>query len=342
MTTDAQMTARFAAQIRSALPGAIGEAFGGTTNVSSLTEDLLPLLLMRLGDGQRLHLELETVVARQPPRILTLIMRPQDAERLFDLEPADPAALMQPDTQLRLLSECSEGAEALAGALAGALAASGIFATMSVSGASLEEEDASATVALTALGGGDLAALALTLDRPGIMIELIIAAPLDLAEAVAAGSGPKQAAAGATVDERVATLAAMPSRQAPEPPPAPRPAPVAPPPAPPPVTAHPFAFGQIESSPPPAGRYERDVDLIRDVSLHVRVELGSTRLTVEEVLGLSPGSVVELDRLAGEAVDIVVNDRLIARGEVVVVEENFGVRITEIVTVRGREPAMRS
>jgi flagellar motor switch protein FliN/FliY len=59
-------------------------------------------------------------------------------------------------------------------------------------------------------------------------------------------------------------------------------------------------------------------------------------MTVEEVLALGPGSVVELDRLAGEPVDIVINDRLIARGEVVVVEENFGVRVTEIITTRAR------
>jgi flagellar motor switch protein FliN len=57
-------------------------------------------------------------------------------------------------------------------------------------------------------------------------------------------------------------------------------------------------------------------------------------MTVEEVLGLTVGSVVELDRLAGDPVDIVVNNRLLARGEVVVVEENFGVRITEIVSTR--------
>jgi flagellar motor switch protein FliN/FliY len=54
-------------------------------------------------------------------------------------------------------------------------------------------------------------------------------------------------------------------------------------------------------------------------------------MTVSDVLGLGPGSVVELDRLAGEPVDILVNDRLIARGEVVVVDENFGVRIVEVV-----------
>ncbi|WP_098503234.1 flagellar motor switch protein FliN [Tepidiforma thermophila] len=70
--------------------------------------------------------------------------------------------------------------------------------------------------------------------------------------------------------------------------------------------------------------------------MNVTVELGRTRLTVAEVLGLGPGSVIELDRIAGEPVDILVNDRLVARGEVVVVDENFGVRVVEVVR-RGHE-----
>ena len=84
----------------------------------------------------------------------------------------------------------------------------------------------------------------------------------------------------------------------------------------------------------------RSIDLLMDVSMRVSVELGRSRLTVEEVLQLGPGSVVELDKLAGEPVDILVNERLIARGEVVVVDENFGVRVTEIVSPRQRATAM--
>lgn len=82
------------------------------------------------------------------------------------------------------------------------------------------------------------------------------------------------------------------------------------------------------------------LDLIMDVSLRVAVELGRTRMTVEEVLELGSGSVVELNKLAGEPVDILVNEALIARGEVVVVDENFGVRVTEIVSPRVRAQAM--
>src|SRR5688500_14620835 len=70
-------------------------------------------------------------------------------------------------------------------------------------------------------------------------------------------------------------------------------------------------------------------DLVRDVELTVRIELGRTRMRLEEVLRLGPGAVVELDRLAGDPVDVFVNDRLVARGEVVVLNDKFAVRLTE-------------
>ncbi len=73
------------------------------------------------------------------------------------------------------------------------------------------------------------------------------------------------------------------------------------------------------------------IDLLRDVDLHVKIELGRARMLVEEVLKLGEGSVVELDKLAGDPVDIFVNDRLVARGEVLVLNDNFCVRINEIV-----------
>lgn len=88
------------------------------------------------------------------------------------------------------------------------------------------------------------------------------------------------------------------------------------------------------------GSAPQPIDMLMDVSMRVSVELGRSSLTVEEVLELGPGSVVELNKLAGEPVDILVNDRLIARGEVVVVDENFGVRITEIISPRQRANAI--
>jgi flagellar motor switch protein FliN/FliY len=74
-----------------------------------------------------------------------------------------------------------------------------------------------------------------------------------------------------------------------------------------------------------------NIDLILDISLRVTVELGRKMMSVRDILALGPGSVVELDKLAGEPVDVLVNDRLVATGEVVVADENFGVRITDIV-----------
>ena len=73
------------------------------------------------------------------------------------------------------------------------------------------------------------------------------------------------------------------------------------------------------------------IDLLRDVELNVKIELGRARMLVEDVLRLSEGSVVELDKLAGDPVDVFVNDRLVARGEVLVLNDNFCVRVNEIV-----------
>lgn len=73
------------------------------------------------------------------------------------------------------------------------------------------------------------------------------------------------------------------------------------------------------------------IDLLRDVELNVKIELGRSRMMVEDVLKLSEGSVVELDKLAGDPVDVFVNDRLVARGEVLVLNDNFCVRVNEIV-----------
>jgi flagellar motor switch protein FliN/FliY len=74
------------------------------------------------------------------------------------------------------------------------------------------------------------------------------------------------------------------------------------------------------------------IELLMDVALEVSVELGRSHMSIGEILGLRTGSVIELDKLAGEPVDVSVNGTLIARGEVVVVDEKFGVRITEVVS----------
>jgi len=74
------------------------------------------------------------------------------------------------------------------------------------------------------------------------------------------------------------------------------------------------------------------IEMLRDVDLNVKIELGRTRMLVEDVLRLGEGSVVELDKLAGDPVDVFVNNQLVARGEVLVLNDNFCVRINEIVT----------
>jgi len=84
-----------------------------------------------------------------------------------------------------------------------------------------------------------------------------------------------------------------------------------------------------------------NIGLLMDVPLKLTVELGRTSRTVKEILALAPGSVVELDKLSGEAVDILVNEKLIAKGEVVVIDENFGVRITEILNPEERLTAVQ-
>lgn len=83
--------------------------------------------------------------------------------------------------------------------------------------------------------------------------------------------------------------------------------------------------------PSPAAPTPRGVELLHGVSMEVTVELGRTRLSVRELLALTPGDVLELDRAAGSPADLLVNGRLIARGEVVVVDEDFALRVTEIV-----------
>lgn len=90
------------------------------------------------------------------------------------------------------------------------------------------------------------------------------------------------------------------------------------------------AAGGASSLNPAAMR--RGLDLLRDVSMDVTAQIGSTRMTISELLGLSEGAVVELDRAAGAPADLLVNGHLIARGEVVVIDENFALRITEIIS----------
>ena len=106
----------------------------------------------------------------------------------------------------------------------------------------------------------------------------------------------------------------------------------------PPVDVKPVEFAQLGGAEFTGSL--TNIDLIVDIPVRVTVELGRTRKTIGEVLSMGPGLVVELNKMAGEPVDVLVNGKLIARGEVVVIEESFGVRVTEIVSKAERIRSM--
>jgi flagellar motor switch protein FliN/FliY len=84
-----------------------------------------------------------------------------------------------------------------------------------------------------------------------------------------------------------------------------------------------------------------NIDMLLDVELDVSIELGKTLLSIKRVLELAPGSIVELDRMAGEPVDLLVNNKVVAKGEVVVIDESFGIRIVSLVSAEERIRSLR-
>ncbi|MEW8970952.1 MAG: flagellar motor switch phosphatase FliY [Mesobacillus sp.] len=100
-------------------------------------------------------------------------------------------------------------------------------------------------------------------------------------------------------------------------------------------TVQPAVFSSFETAQPQQAE-TKNLDMLLDIPLQVTVELGRTKRSVKDILELGSGSIIELDKLAGEPVDILVNNRLIAQGEVVVIDENFGVRVTDIISQSDR------
>lgn len=92
----------------------------------------------------------------------------------------------------------------------------------------------------------------------------------------------------------------------------------------------------VEAAAASSGRESRTLDFILDVTLQVTVEVGRARMTIQDILQLGQGSVVELEKLAGEPLDIYVNGKHVARGEAVIVNEKFGVRLTDIISPEER------
>jgi len=91
------------------------------------------------------------------------------------------------------------------------------------------------------------------------------------------------------------------------------------------------AFEELKAEGNGQGK-SRDMDFLLDIPLEITVELGRVRMLIKDLLQLGQGSVVELEKIAGEPMEVLVNDKLVARGEVVVVNEKFGVRLTDIIS----------
>lgn len=96
------------------------------------------------------------------------------------------------------------------------------------------------------------------------------------------------------------------------------------------------AAGGVAAAASEAGRGPQTLDFILDVTLQVTVEVGRARMTIQDLLQLGQGSVVELEKLAGEPLDIYINGKAVARGEAVIVNEKFGVRLTDIISPEDR------
>jgi flagellar motor switch protein FliN/FliY len=95
-------------------------------------------------------------------------------------------------------------------------------------------------------------------------------------------------------------------------------------------------FGDLSPQPGAGAAQEMNLNLILDVAVTLALEVGRAKMSVRELLQLAPGAVVELDRLAGEPLDVLVNGVRIARGEVVVVNDKFGIRLTDVVSATER------
>ncbi|MBE9533317.1 MAG: flagellar motor switch protein FliN [Proteobacteria bacterium] len=103
--------------------------------------------------------------------------------------------------------------------------------------------------------------------------------------------------------------------------------------------ADPAPVTQLDDDSTP--KFDVDLDMVLDIPVTISMEIGRTKINIRNLLQLSQGSVVELDRLAGEAMDVLVNDTLIAHGEVVVVNDKFGIRLTDVISADERIKKLR-
>lgn len=247
-----------------------------------------------------------------------LLMREQDVRVLVDLMMGGDGSASRPVDRAMLLSGAGEAMNQMMGSATTALAEF-LGAPVTISPPDIVDLDREEAVGQLQPPGSQLVRVTFHLHVEGL-VESVFYQLYD------AQVLPKLVELGTRAAQRVAgTQPPLPS--ATPPPPTPEPPTSAP-------AARPVEFTPLEPRPvPPAGR---NIELLLDVPLQVTVELGRTRMRIRDVLSLGLGAVIELERAAGEPVDLYVNDRLFARGEVVVIEENFGVRVTEILSPEQR------
>ncbi len=104
----------------------------------------------------------------------------------------------------------------------------------------------------------------------------------------------------------------------------------------PPVAAHRADFTPLQSAPMAEADKDGNLKMIMDIPVEIKVEVGNSRLTIREILNLSPGAIIELDRTAGSPADIIVNGTIVGQGDVVIVEESYGIRITKLAAPEDR------
>lgn len=105
--------------------------------------------------------------------------------------------------------------------------------------------------------------------------------------------------------------------------------------------ANPAPITQLDDDAKPRAHSELDLDMVLDIPVTISMEIGRSKINIRNLLQLSQGSVVELDRLAGEPMDVLVNETLIAHGEVVVVNDKFGIRLTDVISAEERIKKLR-
>lgn len=105
--------------------------------------------------------------------------------------------------------------------------------------------------------------------------------------------------------------------------------------------ANPAPITQLDDDAKPSAHSELDLGMVLDIPVTISMEIGRSKINIRNLLQLSQGSVVELDRLAGEPMDVLVNDTLIAHGEVVVVNDKFGIRLTDVISAEERIQKLR-